>query len=52
MSREERLTNYFLTRAIEMLEAAKAEKDEERRCNLEQRCAGYWKIAKTGGDPD
>jgi hypothetical protein len=45
---DKRLANYFIRRAIELLELAKAEHDPIRKLDIEARVARYWAIAKTG----
>lgn len=49
MSEEQRLTAYFLRRALELLEEAKREADPVRKLDLEARCIRYWQAAQTGG---
>jgi hypothetical protein len=46
---EAKLREYFLGRALALLEEAKRAEGEERY-DLEQRIAGYWRIAR--GDPE
>lgn len=45
---DKRLSDYFIRRAIELLEAAKAENDPIRKLDIEARVARYWAIARTG----
>jgi hypothetical protein len=40
------LREYFLSRAVALLEEAKEEREPERRYELEQRIVGYWRIAQ------
>lgn len=45
---ERRLSDYFIRRAIELLEAAKREDDPARKREIENSMAEYWRIARTG----
>lgn len=44
---DRRLSSYFISRAIELLEDAKAENNPIRRLDIKSRVAEYWRIAKT-----
>jgi len=48
-SDDRRLASYFLRRAVDMIEDARAETDPVRRLDLEKRISDYWRIAKTAG---
>jgi hypothetical protein len=43
---ERRLRDYFLNRALELLEEAKGAEEAELKYELEERVAGYWRIAR------
>jgi hypothetical protein len=42
-----RLSDYFINRALELLEDAKAEADPIRKLDIEARVARYWEISRT-----
>jgi hypothetical protein len=46
--RDQRLSDYFMARAIDLLEEAKRENDPLRKLDTEQRVARYWSLARTG----
>ena len=49
MTQDERMRNYFMRRAVELLERAKAaeqEGDIVRQLDLEERVAKYWAISR------